>query len=367
MGRNIVVCCDGTANEFTADRTNVLKLFFTLVQDPARQAAFYHPGVGTMEPPGVISPLRKKIMRLAGLAFGAGLESDICDAYAYVMNNFEEGDRLYLFGFSRGAYAARAVASLIKMYGLMRKGSEPLIPYALRMMAGVNNGFGGKTDAQKQAIGEVFELASEFKAYFSQTPCAPHFVGVWDTVSSVGWIDNPIHLPYTADNPDILHGRHAVSIDERRAFFRTNLWRPKNLDQDIVQVWFPGVHCDVGGGYAEAESGLAKGALAWMLREAQAHGLLCEPEKVALMLGEVGGGYVKPDPNGPMHDELKGLWRLAEYLPKRRRDPKTGEWERRCNRGRKRSLPPQSMIHVSAYERGGGYGANLPADAIKVN
>lgn len=367
MGRNIVVCCDGTANQFTADRTNVLKLFFTLVQDPARQVAFYHPGVGTMEPPGIVSPWRKKIALFAGLAFGAGLESDICDAYAFIMNNFEEGDRLYLFGFSRGAYTARAVASLLKMYGLMRKGSEPLIPYALRMMAGVNKGAGAQTASQKQGNDQVFALAREFKEHFSQTDCAPHFVGVWDTVSSVGWIDNPVHLPFTADNPDVLHGRHAISIDETRAFFRTNLWRPKDPAQDIVQVWFPGVHCDVGGGYAEPESGLAKGALAWMLREAQANGLLCGAEKVRLVLGEAGGGYVRPDPDGPMHNELKGLWRLAEYLPKRRYDSATRQWERRCNRGRRRTIPANSRIHVSAYQRGGGYGARLPADAIKVD
>ena len=205
------------------------------------------------------------------------------------MNTFEEGDRLYLFGFSRGAYTVRAVASLIKMYGLMRRGNEALIPYALRMMEGVNKGFGTKTSAQQKAIDRVFRVANEFKKHFSETLCFPYLIGVSDTVSSVGWIDNPIHLSYTADNPDILHGRHAVSIDERRAFFRTNLWRPKDRTKDIKQVWLPGVHCDVSGGYPKEQSDHAKGALAWLLREAQKHQLFCDQVKVDLVLGTGGG------------------------------------------------------------------------------
>ena len=88
-------------------------------------------------------------------------------------------------------------------------------------------------------------------------------------------------LPYSANNPDIAIGRHAVSIDERRAFFRTNLWRPDppsadSGPKDLKQVWFPGVHCDVGGGYPEAESGLSKFALEWMVREAALVGLLID-------------------------------------------------------------------------------------------
>src|SRR5678816_4216922 len=97
--------------------------------------------------------------------------------------------------------------------------------------------------------------------------CKPWFVGVWDTVSSVGWVANPLKLPYVTNSPDIQVGRHAIAIDERRAFFRNHLWRPSDEEpsgpKDLKQVWFPGVHCDVGGGYPEAESGLAKEALQW--------------------------------------------------------------------------------------------------------
>src|SRR5262249_14758015 len=138
-----------------------------------------------------------------------GLASDVRDAYVFIMNHFEPGDRLFLFGFSRGAYTVRVVAALLHMYGLVPIGNEPLAPYAIRMLTVRTN--------------DRFTLAGQFKETFSR-PCAPSFVGVWDTVSSVGWVGNPLKVPFTANNPDIAVGRHAVSIDEHRAFFRSNLW-----------------------------------------------------------------------------------------------------------------------------------------------
>ena len=138
MPKNMVLCCDGTANEFAEDRTNVVKLFFTLERDPSRQVAYYHPGLGTMEPPGALTSATRMLTRLAARAFGYGLEADIRDAYVFLMNNFEEGDRVFLFGFSRGAYTVRAVASLLRMFGLIPRGNEPLVPYAIRMLMAIN-------------------------------------------------------------------------------------------------------------------------------------------------------------------------------------------------------------------------------------
>src|SRR3954471_21430454 len=113
-----------------------------------------------------------------------------------------------------------------------------------------------------------YAVAAKFKATFSRE-CKPHFVGLWDTVSSVGWAYDPVTLPYTYANPDIEIGRHAISIDERRCAFRQNLWSNKTTaNQNIEQLWFAGVHSDVGGGYTESESGLAKVCLEWMLTEA---------------------------------------------------------------------------------------------------
>jgi len=266
MARNIVVCCDGTANEFARDNTNVVKLYYTLQQDPRVQVTYYHPGLGTMEPAGALTTFSRRVTKLLGKALGYGLSNDIQDAYTFLMEEFEPDDKVFLFGFSRGAYTVRAVASLLRMYGLIRPGNQALVPYAIRMMLGITRAR-KKNEQEQEAIKRYFELAAGFKITMGRTDCQPWFVGVWDTVSSIGWIENPLNLPYIADNPDIRIGRHAVSIDERRAFFRNHLWRrPENPDtdcgpKDVKQVWFPGVHCDVGGGYPEKESGLSKIAL----------------------------------------------------------------------------------------------------------
>jgi len=368
MPKNVVLCCDGTANEFAKDRTNVVKLFFTLVRDPGGQVAYYHPGLGTMEPPGALTRATRIATRFAGQAFGYGLETDIRDAYVFLMNNFEEGDRVFLFGFSRGAYTARAVASLLRMYGLIPKGNESLVLYAIRMLMAIHaiDSKGGNRSVEEK---RYFNLAADFKSTFSTRNCTPWFVGVWDTVSSVGWYENPLRLPYTGDNPDIEIGRHAISIDERRAFFRTNLWIPKGAPpysgpRDLKQVWFPGVHDDVGGGYPEAECGLSKIALQWMLKEAINAGLLVSPGRMDLLLGKNGAAYAAPDANAKIHTSLKGLWWLAEILWKRHYNWIKQKWERRPNLGRRRTIPPNSLIHESAYLRGGDYAKRLPPDAI---
>ena len=367
MPKNVVICCDGTANEFAQDRTNVVKLFFTLARGTAWQVAFYHPGLGTMEPPGALTQTTRRVTRLLGKAFGYGLEADIRDAYVFLMRNFEEGDRVFLFGFSRGAYTVRAVASLLRMYGLIAKDNEPLVPYAIRMLMAIHaiDSKGGIGSPEEDSY---FSLAADFKSTFSTRNCKPWFVGVWDTVSSVGWYENPLWLPYTGDNPDIEIGRHAVAIDERRAFFRTNLWIPKHAPpksgpKDLKQVWFPGVHCDVGGGYPESESGLSKIALQWMLKEAIGAGLLVDPSQMDRVLGKTGGS-APPDPNATMHESLKGFWWLAEFLWKRHYNWSKQAWLRRANLGRRRTIPPMSLIHESAYQRGDDYAKRLPPDAI---
>jgi uncharacterized protein (DUF2235 family) len=365
MPKNIVLCCDGTANEFAKNNTNVVKLYSTLVHDESAQCTYYHPGVGTMEPPGALTPWRRVITRVLGLAVGAYLENDIRDAYAFLMRSYEPGDRVFMFGFSRGAYTVRAVASLLHLYGLLRPGNEALIPYAIRMMMAIQRA--GRSGGHQAKVDDYFSLAREFKRTISRE-CRPWFVGVWDTVTSVGWIENPLRLPYVADNPDIEHGRHAIAIDEKRAFFRTNLWRPgddparPHGPKDVLQVWFAGVHCDVGGGYPEVESGLSKLALEWMLAEATAPhiGLLVDQTECDRVLGRSGGPHVAPDPNGVAHESMEGLWMLAEFVPKRHFDWKTRREGRRMNLFRRRTIPENSIMHWSVFERDGNYAARLP-------
>lgn len=241
------------------------------------------------------------------------------------------------------------------------------MPYAIRMLMAINTLDRKNGDRAEQR--RYFTLTCDFKDTFSTRICKPWFVGVWDTVSSVGWYENPLRLPYTSDNPDVKIGRHAIAIDERRAFFRTNLWIPKGPPnsgpRDLKQVWFPGVHGDVGGGYLEAESGLSKIALGWMLKEAVGAGLLINPERMDRILGK-DGAYTIPDPNAMMHESLT-LWWLAEILWKRHFNRQTRKWERRPNLGRRRTMPPNSLIYESGYQRGGDYAKRLPADAVPVS
>jgi uncharacterized protein (DUF2235 family) len=372
MPKNLVICCDGTANEFARDNTNVVKLYSTLLQDRADQCTYYHPGIGTMEPPGALTPLRRRLTRTLGMAMGAFLENDIRDAYTFLMQTYQPDDKVYLFGFSRGAYTVRAVASLLRLYGLLRPGNEALVPYAIRMMMAVKTAREKNPALYKQKISDYFALAVQFKSTMARE-CRPWFVGVWDTVSSVGWIENPLKLPYSADNGDIQIGRHAIALDERRAFFRNNLWRlgtapnESHGPKDLLQVWFPGVHCDVGGGYAEVESGLSKLALEWMLDEAIAHGLQVDEGKKRDVLGGRPPN-VAPDPNGCMHESLTGAWKLAEYVPKRHYNWTTKKEERRANQSRRRTVPAGSVIHWSVYERGGNYAEHLdlPPDVTRL-
>lgn len=358
MARNLVICCDGTANEFKKDRTNVLKLAFAAVKDREDQLVYYHPGVGTMAPPGLFTGIGKWVARLAGKAFGYGLENDIRDIYTYIINNYRPGDDLYIFGFSRGAYTARAVTALLEGYGLLAPGNDALVPYAIRLLWRYNE----TTDADAKAA--WFKLTREFKGALSSGDCVVRFLGLWDTVSSVGWFANPLSLPWTHKLPNVRTVRHAVAIDERRAFFRTNL---VELDpaRDVQEVWFPGVHCDVGGGYPEEESQLSKIPLQWMIDQARRAGMRFDPSRVELVLGRKDGEYVAADPTAPMHKSMSPYWWPAEFVLKKHWNQITRRSEWKPNLFRRRHFSITPCIDDSAWARGAEYLARLPTDRIK--
>jgi uncharacterized protein (DUF2235 family) len=228
------------------------------------------------------------------------------------------------------------------------------------------------TQEQDDALARYFKLAEDFRNTMCRTGCRPHFVGVWDTVSSVGWKNSPLKLPYSADNPDINIGRHAIALDERRAFFRTNRWIPspelaEHGPKDLKQVWFAGVHCDVGGGYSEEHSGLSKIPLEWMLEEAKTAGLHVNAGRQAEVLGRSPGSkYAKPDPDAVAHESLRGWWKLAEWIRKPHYDYKTKKTEMLRNMGRRRTVPPKSLVHESVFRRENGkYCERVPKDAIE--
>jgi len=343
VAKNIVVCCDGTGNEYGDANSNVVHLFEALLLEDRRQVAYYHPGVGTEGSPTSRNKLEAFFSIVAGLGFGAGLLDYVGDAYRFLMDVYEEGDRIYLFGFSRGAYTARALAGMVHMFGLLHRGNESLVPYILKIFARRTRAAG--------AMAPSFEVAHGFKNTFSRSPKL-HVVGVWDTVSSVGMIWDPLKLPYTGQNPSMVHGIHAVSIDERRCFFRNNLWGPAAKDQTIHQVWFAGVHSDVGGSYPSAESGLSQIALQWMLCEAVKLGLLVDPHRARKVVGRLPPPPpVAPDPAQWIHRSLEGGWWLLELIPRRYYDSAARKERWRIPLGSRRTIPPRSVIHQSVARK----------------
>jgi uncharacterized protein (DUF2235 family) len=223
-----------------------------LDRDHARQRLYYQPGIGTLPEPDALTKWWTKLYDVLGLAFGLGVLNNIRDAYRFLMEIWEPDDRIFLFGFSRGAYTVRVLAGMLHAVGLLGHGSNEMIPYALRLYKQLDEHSGTESK-----IEEWKKLCADFRWTFarpmfdgdSERRCRVHFVGLWDTVSSVGWVANPAKFPFTATNPSVSIIRHAVSIDERRAFFRQNLFHRATARQDLVEIWFPGSHCEVDGGY----------------------------------------------------------------------------------------------------------------------
>jgi uncharacterized protein (DUF2235 family) len=355
--RNLVLCCDGTSNQFSKDRTSVIKLFHALVKNDDTQLVYYHPGIGTRAPTGIGTKTGSWIARVAGLAFGYRLQDDIVDAFRFLMDNYRNGDRVYIFGFSRGAYTARVVSAMLHLYGLPMQGNDPLVPYAVEMLWALAK---AKPGARYETC---LQLAQDFKKTISSRECKTHFLGVWDTVNSVGWIGSPLTIPYGRDNPDIAIVRHAKALDERRGFFRVN-WFVEGDKRDICEVWFPGSHCDVGGGFPEAESGISKFPLEWMAKEAAKAGLLLDKARLAEVLGIPPGRYAPADPTAKVHYWMGWTWALTEFVPKKHWNFTKQAWEWRANLFRRRTYPAVPIVHDVAWDIPGYV---LPAGAVRLS
>jgi hypothetical protein len=189
----------------------------------------------------------------------------------------------------------------------------------------------------------------------------------------VGWIYTPIRLLDGAQNPIIQVGRHAISIDERRAFYRDNLWgkivdindpewpetlRKQGIQQDIAQVWFPGAHSDVGGSYPQSEAAPANEALRWMIGELQQHGAQLCHDRIEMVLGKPTGflsadaAYQLPDPpENKLHKSLDWRWWLLQLFPQQYYDKDDAILQWRVPFGRRRSIPNDAIIHHSAERR----------------
>src|SRR5262249_28605097 len=175
LPRNIVVCCDGTGNEVATDATNVLRLFRMLQRDD-RQVAYYDGGVGTLVDPAALSTFRKYFSRRLDAAIGLRVRENVIAAYRFLVRTYQPGDRIYLFGFSRGAYTVRAVAGLIHMLGLVRPELEHLATLAWAVYA---------NEANVYTVSHRFAGGNRFNRCFGVAPKPTiHLVGAWDTVSS---------------------------------------------------------------------------------------------------------------------------------------------------------------------------------------
>jgi uncharacterized protein (DUF2235 family) len=262
MSKQIAFCADGTWDTSTS-HTNVYKLYKAL-KTGANQMPLYDDGVGATGDP---------ILKLVGGAFGTGLWEKIKEGYIKISQVYEPGDSVFIFGFSRGAYTARSLAGMIMACGLPSQDfSDDMVDTAF--------------DAYRDKANRAELLAKLANCHLVTAEIA--MVGVWDTVgslgipSSFGGVD-PVLYGFldTSLHPGIKNAYHALAIDERRAQFPATLWSgPAAPGQTLEQVWFTGVHSDVGGGEPDDSPGttaLSDITLGWMMSKASALGLQFDP------------------------------------------------------------------------------------------
>ncbi len=345
MSKNVIVFSDGTGNTKKTN-TNVYQFYRALKDQPGNKC-FYDPGVGSFGGD------------ILGKAFGAGLATNIKQCYDFIVSQHEPGDRLFLFGFSRGAYTVRSLASFVSLVGLVEKNTRKLGAHGPRhhkkQVLTVQQKYTrmaydvyqtGKTPGFRAALREL-------KQCQQIRECHIFGLGVWDTVGALGlpnrnhdqsaFGDHYYHQMTLPKN--ITHAYHALAVDDERREFAPVLFSrtPKNSGT-IEEVWFPGMHSDVGGGYKLKNNDphakeLSNISLKWMA------------DKFSVVLKFTRGEFGRGKPRGYMHDSLQGA---AEKLYVKR----------------KRRVPKNSHLHESVVKRinGGRYRPiALNAGSFKVN
>jgi uncharacterized protein (DUF2235 family) len=345
--RNIVICFDGTKETPTMNNTNVIRIFKLAAGKARANLTYYCAGIGTLPRPGSFRFFLNNLGRTFGAASGHGMIDNVGSAYSFLNDNYRHDDRLFFFGFSRGAYTARLLASVIHQIGLLPAGHDHLTAYAL------NLAFAGRA-------GE----AERFSQKLTLRKPRVNFLGLFDCVKStvfeVDAVWNPLRLtvPYSWYNDDVMHVRHAIAIDERRAFFSVNRWadnstRPgtESDGRTVKQVWFAGDHCDVGGGHTESGLDLSVVPLVWMVKEARSAGLpLAEiPSEIFDLAADYKGLATIH-----CHNMARGIRLLAELLPTFSANDDDEGRLRLMNLARGRFIPyrgRQVLVHASVRER----------------
>jgi uncharacterized protein (DUF2235 family) len=324
MPKRLVVCCDGTWNKpdqlhnGVAAPTNVSKLALAVARSDEQgveQRVRYVHGVGT-----------RRFERVRGGAFGVGLSRNVREGYRFLVDNYEPGDELFFFGFSRGAFTARSTVGLVRNAGILCREHADRMDEAYALYRA--------RDERKRPNGVEAQM---FRRMYSHPDCDIHFVGVWDTVGALGIPAGPLTPPAltkrwsfhdTKLSSHVRHAYHALAIDERRGIFEPALWIRQDhapADQDLEQVWFAGAHCDVGGGYAD--TGLSDIALLWMVGKAKACGLALDPARMVEAHPpdenqRRAGVHVAPRYDKKPEDSMTTFYRLLGVLDRRLSDKK---------------------------------------------
>jgi len=361
--RTIVLCFDGTGDQFDGDNSNVVQFLSLLKKDDNNeQLVYYQAGIGTYTDPLFSLPVTNGVSLVLDQMLAWNFASHVKDGYAYLMQNYSQGDKICIFGFSRGAYTARALAGMLQKVGLLPLCNHQQLPFAYEMYI--------REDVEGLALSHMF------KRTFCRS-IRVEFVGVWDTVASVGIVTR--YLPFVHENSGIRYLRHALALDERRVKFlpqfcvepdhtpdegrlpqhqihdlhrqlrgvykphkpqhaRTltkafeDLINKRNAAErpDVLEVWFAGVHTDVGGGSVPngTRHSLARIPLRWMIRECfrcntgiifdaaqlQQTGLRVVMEKGIPVLAElpprIRGSHLSQPQGGSMPNGVSLLWSL---------------------------------------------------------
>ncbi len=300
MSKRIIICSDGTWNrpdqtdEGVVSPSNVAKLALAVApvtRDGIRQLLFYDPGVGT-----------RWHDRLRGGISGWGISWNILEGYQFLMDHYEQGDEVFLFGFSRGAYTVRSLAGLLRNSGLLHAWNRHMLPDAYRLYR----------RRDKKSHPRAVESKLFRRTWSREVRC--HCIGVWDTVGALGipstnfdifnkLLNIKFHDVELSSHVD--NAFQALAIDERRRAFEPCIWKKQEgvYCQRLEQVWFSGVHSNIGGGYRD--TGLSDIALQWMMDRAGECGLGFDTAPLSRLDLEI-----RPAWNGKLIDSRKGVYRL---------------------------------------------------------
>lgn len=355
-GRNIVLFSDGTGNGAAKrHRTNVWRLYRALDVHRQDQIAYYDDGVGSQE---------FLLFKIIGGAFGWGLGRNVLDLYRFLCRAYRTGDRIYLFGFSRGAFTVRLVADLVAEMGLVPAGEADFdaltrdVYLSYRYRRTPADTAGGQPPIQlwrqfRYAFGRLSGAERRVSETRDQrTVPEIEFLGAWDTVDAYGlpvdelavlWhhLVSPIRFTNNRLHERVRRAAHALAIDDERRTFHPVLWdQSRERDRErIEQVWFPGVHADVGGGYPTDD--LALTTLDWMVSRVEADS--ADGNGLHFITRARDDFRRHSDWNGPQHDSRAGLAAYYRYEPR--------DVAALCGSEGDAVYVPQPVIYCGTFER----------------